>query len=236
MKYFLAILFACLTTPSYGEVLSFDQIKQAVCRVSADSGRVNEDGQALMMRGSGIVFSEKNKKLFVLTNAHVVGSATKVSLDFFDDYQFRERVTGKVEWKARKFNFSEGVDFAIISVNISDFDKKPRIIPFVNKDYKFSVNTRIHSVGLPHGRWPMSWRGKIKGSRGNVLQFTPNPFAGQSGSGILVIVPDEHGKKHTKIGALLTLRSRNTFFTREGRLIGTGGACYISTLYKLLGE
>ena len=62
--------------------------------------------------GSGVIVSENDDKIFILTNYHVIEDTTELSVKFIDDKSYDAKVVGG----------SEKNDVAIVSVNKSDID------------------------------------------------------------------------------------------------------------------
>ena len=64
--------------------------------------------------GSGVIVSEDNDKIYILTNYHVVEDTTELSVKFIDDNSYDAKVEG----------ISERKDIAIVSVNKKDIAKE----------------------------------------------------------------------------------------------------------------
>ena len=64
--------------------------------------------------GSGVIVSENNDEIFVLTNYHVVEKSTELSVKFIDDKSYDATIKG----------ISERKDIAIVSVNKKDIDNE----------------------------------------------------------------------------------------------------------------
>ncbi len=62
--------------------------------------------------GSGIIISKSDQELMILTNNHVVESASELSVQFIDEKSYDARVVGTSERK----------DIAVISVSLNDID------------------------------------------------------------------------------------------------------------------
>lgn len=64
--------------------------------------------------GSGVIVSENDNEIFVLTNYHVVEDSTELSVKFIDDKSYDATVKG----------VSERKDIAIVSINKKDIDNE----------------------------------------------------------------------------------------------------------------
>ena len=85
-KFLLSLLLLVIQqTNTKAEIWGINQILEATCRVDA--------GNAF---GSGSCIDQKNGKIIVLTNAHVVGNSTNVKLEFFKNGLKTLPLSGKV--------------------------------------------------------------------------------------------------------------------------------------------
>ena len=64
--------------------------------------------------GSGVIISENDKEIFILTNYHVVEDSTKLSVKFIDDKSYDATIKG----------ISERKDIAVVSVKKKNVDSK----------------------------------------------------------------------------------------------------------------
>ncbi len=64
--------------------------------------------------GSGVIVSENDKEIFILTNNHVVKDTTELSVKFIDDKSYDAKVKG----------VSQRTDIAIVSVSKKDVDSE----------------------------------------------------------------------------------------------------------------
>ncbi len=144
---------------------------RATCRVSADGGA----------RGTGCCFRIEQGYVFVLTNAHVVGSSSTASCEFYLRGHQSRPIRGKVVVRKRH----DTIDAAIIALPVSAFgDTLPVAVPLANKDLKLSPGQAVFSIGCAGGSWPTAWEGHATGYSGGNLQFVPSPAGGRSGSAI----------------------------------------------------
>lgn len=73
----------------------------------------NNKEQYVEGAGSGIIISNSDDKILILTNNHVVDDSSELTVKFIDEKEIDAKIVGTSEIK----------DIAIISVNISDLDK-----------------------------------------------------------------------------------------------------------------
>ncbi|SFB36004.1 serine protease, S1-C subfamily, contains C-terminal PDZ domain [Acetitomaculum ruminis DSM 5522] len=64
--------------------------------------------------GSGIIIGQDSKKVYIVTNYHVIADADSVKLTFNDESELKCEVTG----------YNEASDLAVLEVNISDIPQK----------------------------------------------------------------------------------------------------------------
>lgn len=216
---FIAVILAVFMVNSAMAVpLNLNQILESTCRVEVDRGM----GQKSMGTGN-VVKQDANGDYLVLTNAHVVGAATAATLDFFIE-GYLTRVNGQVIWAAHRTGFN--VDMAVIRVPNSQFTKfKPRVIELAPKGYQIDQGDVIYSGGCPYGEWASGWTGRIRGFDQGAMTFWPAPVSGQSGSSVMVLVPDQTGELHTRVGLLLAWRINNGEY---------GGGVPLDTMYAAI--
>ena len=174
----LTLFVAVLLTPVVNaEFLTLNQIGEASCRVRVSSSA-----------GSGTSIAEDDDSIYVLTNAHVVGSNKKATCEFFRYGRKTSRIPGSVVWKS--YNDRTVNDFAIIKLPKSAFgDYPPRIAPFAPVDHQIQTNDYIASAGCPQARWLQLWEGHALSNAGrDRVLFTPPPLGGQSGSGVYTVI------------------------------------------------
>ena len=191
---------------AFGEFLTLNEIGEASCRVKVSDSA-----------GSGTSIADDNEYIYVLTNAHVVGSSNRATCEFFRYGRKTERIPGIVIWKAHS---NKGVkDFAIIRINKSLFgDFPPRIVPLAPFDHVVSKDDYIASAGCPQARWLQLWEGHaLSDASRNRILFTPPPLGGQSGSGVYTVIDGD-----TYLCAILTWRIENN----------KGGAIHIGNFLR----
>lgn len=218
------ILMAAILLSTWGiaeaKPLNLNEIQQAVCRVTAPQGFGEQ------AKGTGTCVGETSDGYYILTNAHVVGRASNVSLEFFRGGYKTGLIPAQVVWKA--YNRNSSHDFAVCKVMKQYFGEyPPRIIPLAPQEYKLQEGYYIASMGCPGGRWAQGWEGHIKFDETNRVVFSPAPIGGQSGSGLVVCIPDDKGELHSRIGAVLTWR------VGEGSS-ASGGAIPVQHLYAAM--
>lgn len=193
----------------------------ATCRVLVD-----QDPPA-----TGCVFEISDGKVFVLTNAHVVGSAKAVRLEFWCRGHKSLPLDGTVIARVR----NDEVDAAIVSLDESHFaGRLPKAISVAPRNYELELGQTIISIGCSGGSWPTMFTGHVL-SDDNLdenldpftLEFFPPPAGGRSGSAIF----DAEG---TMIVGLLYARADTG--DKNGRPVSYGHACTLESLYKHLGE
>lgn len=202
---FVLFLTLCLSV-AQGKFLSLNEIGEASCRV-----RVS--GSA----GSGTSIAADDTHVYILTNAHVVGSNRTATCEFFRYGRKTQRLPGAIIWKSHSDRSVK--DFAIIRIEKSLFGEfPPRIVPLAPADHVVQKNDYIASAGCPQARWLQLWEGHAlsEASKNRVL-FTPPPLGGQSGSGVYTVIDGD-----TYLCAVLTWRIENS----------KGGAIHIGNFLR----
>ena len=90
--------------------------------------------------GSGVIVSEDDDEIFVLTNYHVVEDSTELSVKFIDDKSYDANVKG----------ISERKDIAVVSVNKKDIDSetlKQIKIATIGNSNELNVGNGIIAIG-----------------------------------------------------------------------------------------
>ena len=199
---FLALILS--SAPASAQPLTIDQALDAVCRVNTNDGR-----------GSGTVFQEDEENYYVLTNGHVIGRARRGHLEFFQDGYKSAMIPFKTEYVA----YEEGtaLDLAIVSVKKKYFGRyPPRVIPLAPKGTKIGANDLVMAGGCPSAQWACAWKGRVIRNSGAVVSFNAAPIGGQSGSGVLILIKDDKGEIHTRLGVLLAWRVGDGAWTDDG--------------------
>ena len=211
----IAILVCILVSTAFGRPLTLNEIQHATCRVTAGNGM-----------GTGTCVGEDDHNYYVLTNAHVIGQARNVYLEFFKSGYKTNKLTASVVWKS--FYERSDYDFAICAIPKSVFGKHPpRVIHLAPRGYISEPGNYIASMGCPNGHWVQGWEGHVTKDSNSRILFTPAPVGGQSGSGLIMLVRDKTGELHSRVGAVLTWRI--------GQINAVGGAIPVSQLYKAMG-
>jgi len=182
------ILAVCFSTGSgyAGETQSaFD----ATCRITTSDG----------LPGTGIVIGDRDGRVFILTNSHVVAlpgnwqgevrpgylrdmtPESTVKVEFWKDGVQSKPVTARVERRS----VQDGRDVAIVSVPISVFGGHlPTAYP-IDFDYQPRGGEIVLSAGCAEGRWPTMFRGRIVGQSDKGIHIEPSPLGGRSGSALM---------------------------------------------------
>ena len=184
------LFFAICSSAAYGKFLSLNEIGEAACRVRVSSSA-----------GSGTSIAEDDEHVYVLTNAHVVGSNRQATCEFFRYGRKTQRLPGSVIWKSHSNRSVK--DFAIIRIKKSLFGAfPPRIVELAPVDHVVKQNDYIASAGCPQARWLQLWEGHaLSEASNNRVLFTPPPLGGQSGSGVFTVIDGD-----TYLCAVLTWR------------------------------
>lgn len=232
IRQLFAAITVCLTLTfgiANARPLSLNEITEGVCRVTARTTGSALFGGASAQMGSGTVVSETATSYQVLTNAHVVGNANSVTLEFWRGGRKTSPLTANVVW--RQLVDGVDIDFAICEIDKSLFGNyPPRIIPLAPQDYQPQAGYYICAVGCDSGRWARGWEGYLDTDENTRVIFTPAPIGGQSGSGVMVLIPDKNGELHTRVGALLTWRTGHATSEEQA----SGAAIPVSRLYQVL--
>jgi len=143
----------------------------ATCRITAADGS----------RGTGCVFEISDRRLFVLTNAHVVGNSPTARCEFWRQGHRSAPIEGRVIVRVD----DPQCDAAILSLDRSLFGGMlPKAVPIASRDYQLASGQTITSVGCAGGAWSTGWKGHVTGGAGEELRFVPPPADGRSGSAL----------------------------------------------------
>lgn len=200
------VLGLVLYFPSLGfaQPLTMDEALEGVCRVTTR-------GSA----GSGTVFQEDEDKYYVLTNGHVVGRSKRGHLEFFQDGYKSAMIPFRTEYS--EYKEGTALDLAIVSVKKKYFGRfPPRVIPLAPKGTEIKANDLVIAGGCPSAQWATAWKGRVLRNAGATVSFNAAPLGGQSGSGVLVLVKDDKGESHTRLGILLAWRIGDGAWTDDG--------------------
>lgn len=137
--------------------------------------------------GSGGVFHVDAQNVWILTNAHVVGSARTVGVEFFRRGYKSQQIAGAVHY--RKYVPGGDIDMAIVVVPRQLFGANPPAYLPIGRDPQ--PGQQVITTGCPRADWPALWSGHVVEVRGNIIHFTPGPkwlpdggnmMSGRSGS------------------------------------------------------
>ena len=188
----------------FAKPLTMDEALEGVCRVNTNEGR-----------GSGTVFQEDEDKYYILTNGHVVGSARRGHVEFFQDGYKSAMIPFKTEYTA--YEDGTALDLSILSVKKKYFGRfPPRVIPLAPKGTLIRANDLVIAGGCPSAQWACSWKGRVLRNHGATISFNAAPIGGQSGSGVLINIKDDGGELQTRIGILLAWRVGDGAWTDDG--------------------
>ena len=126
--------------------------------------------------GSGSICGRNEKGVFVLTNAHVVGTTLGRSVRV-------DRGGSEIEGRVIASAFSDvnSVDFAFVLLPVGSFADCPAIALSVGD---VGRGERFSSVGFPKCAGPVSFSGVVSDD-GSVVKWLPNAIPGQSGSALV---------------------------------------------------
>jgi hypothetical protein len=188
----------------FAQPLTMDEALEGVCRVSTSGAR-----------GSGTVFSEDEEKYYILTNGHVIERARRGHLEFFQDGYKSAMIPFRTEYS--EYKEGTALDLAVVSVEKKYFGRfPPRVIPLAPKGTEIKANDLVMAGGCPSAQWATSWKGRVLRNAGAVISFNAAPIGGQSGSGVLVLIKDDKGELHTRLGILLAWRIGDGAWTDDG--------------------
>lgn len=197
----LALLAACCSRAS----AAMSDCIDATCRITAPDGG----------RGTGCVFERGQGTVYVLTAAHVVGSASRVQCEFWCNGHQSEPLAGAVILRVE----NDRADAAVIALAESQFGGVlPPAIPIATRDYLVQPGQTLCSVGCAGGAWSTGWKGHALGYSDDDLHFVPAPAMGRSGSALF----DADGQRIVGVVRARTLDS------------GQGIASSVQSLYGQL--
>ena len=205
----------------FAQPLTMDEALEGVCRVTTRTAA-----------GSGTVFQEDEDKYYILTNGHVIERSKRGHLEFFQDGYKSALLPFKTEY----CEYKEGtaLDLAIVSVKKKYFGRfPPRVIPLAPKGTEIKANDLVIAGGCPSAQWATAWKGRVLRNAGAVISFNAAPIGGQSGSGVLVLVKDDKGELHTRLGILLAWRIGDGAWTDDGKN-DYGAGLSLKQIYEIL--
>ena len=200
------LFFTLCVSIAQAKFLSLNEIGEASCRVRVSSSA-----------GSGTSIASDQTHVYVLTNAHVVGSNKTATCEFFRYGRKTQKLPGSVIWKSHSTRSVN--DFAIIRIKKELFGKfPPRIVELAPANHVVHKDDYIASAGCPKARWLQLWEGHaLSEASKNCVLFTPPPLGGQSGSGVYTVINGD-----TYLCAVLTWRIENS----------KGGAIHIGNFLR----
>ena len=188
----------------FAKPLTMDEALEGVCRVTTA-------GSA----GSGTVFQEDEDKYYILTNGHVIDRSRRGHLEFFQDGYKSAKIPFRTEYS--EYREGTALDLAVVSVKKKYFGRfPPRVIPLAPKGTDIKANDLVMAGGCPSAQWATAWKGRVLRNAGAVISFNAAPIGGQSGSGVLVLIKDDKGELHTRLGILLAWRIGDGAWTDDG--------------------
>ncbi len=141
---------------------------EAICRITVGN-----------TCGTGVVFEQNQKHIYILTNAHVVDTTHNASCTFWCGGHESLPIAGQVILNTA----AQGVDAAVIAVSTSNFETLPLCIPIAPQDTLLTEGQTIASAGCAKGSWPTLFRGHVIGAtEAGEIRFSPAPMEGRSGS------------------------------------------------------
>lgn len=164
----LIVLAIVLAKQSFGAGL--DDCYRATCRVEMGNGS-----------GSGCVFHADAERFYILTNAHVAGTARGRNASVvFTREGYEGTIPAVVEYGQQG---EHTPDVAVLSVMRSSMaGYEPPVIPLALRDPQ--AGDTVLSVGAARGAWATAWTGHVTTNDGDTIGFLPTPAPGRSGSAL----------------------------------------------------
>lgn len=138
--------------------------------------------------GTGVVFSEDNDYLWILTAGHVVKHLPECKVYFYSGGYQQHPVKGvlhKCLLEEDKGLPSARIrDLAIVKVaKMGIRFKMPKPIPLAGENEE--IPKTILNIGCPNVEWPSARLGHVEHVQDHFIWFSPEPEPGRSGSSIL---------------------------------------------------
>ena len=130
--------------------------------------------------GTATCINLDNDYIYLITNKHVVGQSSDVSVQFYRQGHESVGIPAQVIWFAYRPN--EPVDIALVRVSRKNLSWTPKVISFELDDTPLKVNETCLTVGCPEAKWPRAYKGHIVNVSGGTYKITPTVEPGQSGS------------------------------------------------------
>lgn len=169
------LLSAILALIPFTAFADIDQVIEATCMVN--------DG------GSGVVFAEDDKSIWILTAAHCVAHRdytpfNNQHIHFFHTGVKSHSIPVELLWTAYEIDTTK--DLALLKAKKSDIGiyPLPKVIPLANHEESVRSSQMVISCGCAGGTWPTAWRGYVSYVDEETFKFVPQPKPGRSGSGI----------------------------------------------------
>lgn len=183
----------------FAKPLSPLEASEATLRVTA------RDNYGTTSMGSAICIQEYQNKYYALTNGHVASPTDNVYVEQFKHGLKSNKIPARVVWS--HYIPGSSVDLSIIEVDKRYFrNDELRVIKLAPEDFPLTRNTRIIGAGYPAGMWLKMWEARVTNSTQNILSYNMPPQGGESGSGILVDVPNADGDSDTRLGGIIAWR------------------------------
>ena len=162
-----------------------------------------DEGYTAEGAGSGVIVSENDDELFILTNYHVVENSSELSVKFIDDKSYDANIKG----------VSEKRDIAIVSINKSSIEsetlKQIKIATLGNSD-ELKVGNGIIAIG-------------------NALGYGQSVTTGVVSAINREIVTDEYAQDMIQIDAAINGgNSGGALLNSKGEVVGINSAKYSS--------
>ena len=157
--------------------------------------------------GSGVIVSENDNEIFILTNYHVVENSSELSIKFIDDKSYDAKVKG----------VSERKDIAIVSVNKKDLDsdtlKQIKIATLGNSN-ELKVGNGIIAIG-------------------NALGYGQSVTTGVVSALNREVTTDEYTQNMIQIDAAINGgNSGGALLNSKGEVVGINSVKYSSNSYS----
>jgi len=175
--FFIIVILTTITTFGYANDERLKEYYQACCRISVSGGV-----------GSGTIFKEDSSNYYVLTNAHVVGNARNVNLEFAkfngDVVYYSPSIQGKV---LRKKLISSGAfDVAIVQVPKQNMRGVKLPVFEISETENINKNElHIFTSGSQAGELGSIQPVHINKTDNQLIYYIPTARPGRSGSSIV---------------------------------------------------
>jgi hypothetical protein len=149
--------------------------------------------------GTGFAYKEDEDNYYLLTAGHLIGieDNQNEAVLFHTGAQWKvpaklvwhdfiSRTTTEYDREIPKDNKELCCDISVLTVSKEAMKEYGgfKLVEFA-KDYKEKKNTLIWSYGCPDGNWPSGFKGRLMKVNENLIEFTPAPIGGRSGSPLM---------------------------------------------------